>query len=320
MSQTSHGASALLESPVEERSFVMSESAHRPVMLHEVLSMLNLKKRMIVLDATLGLAGHAQAILEKIIPGGKLIAMDKDEESLSLARKNLKSFPKTCLFVHDDFRNLDKGLDGCRINGIDAALFDLGISSYQLDSPGRGFSIKAEGPLDMRMDQRSFVSAYDLINNLTEDEISSILWRFGEERFSRRIARTFVKAREKGLLSSTSQVAELVMKVLPYKARFQRIHPATRTFQALRIAVNRELDALDEGLKKAALYLNKKGRIVAISFHSLEDRIVKENFRQLVKTGCFKLIVKKVLRPTFDEMRDNPRSRSAKMRVIERVK
>jgi 16S rRNA (cytosine1402-N4)-methyltransferase len=205
------------------------------------------------------------------------------------------------------------------VAGVDAVLFDLGVSSYQLETADRGFSIKNEGPLDMRMDRKSFISAYDLLNTLTEEEIASILWKFGEERYSRRIARVLVSRRSKSPISSTKELADLVESVLPHKARFFRIHPATRTFQALRIAVNRELDALEEAIKKAALYLNKGGRIGIISFHSLEDRIAKDNFRQLAATGHYRLVFKKILRPSEDEARDNPRSRSARMRMIERM-
>lgn len=295
------------------------EILHKPVMLTEVLSMLNLKAGMVVLDATVGLGGHSAAIAEKISPKGKLICLDKDEESLSLASKNLGPFSNNCIFAQNDFRNSDKVIAEQGLKGVDAVLFDLGISSYQLDNPLRGFSIRGEGPLDMRMDRKGFISAYDLLNNLNEDEIAAILWRFGQERFSHRIAHRLVQMRAKAPVSSTKQLAEVVLDVVPYKARFNRIHPATRTFQALRIAVNRELDALDEALKKAGSILNKGGRICVISFHSLEDKIAKENFREFVKTGNFALVFKKVLRPSIDEMKANPRSRSAKMRVIERI-
>ena len=308
--------------PLEEgeRLLFMSEERHIPVMLQETLMYLNLRDGMVVVDATLGLGGHAAAILDKIAPHGKLIGVDKDEESLAVAQEKLKNFSKNCVFAHEDFRNLDKILDEAGETGIDAALFDLGVSSFQLDNPVRGFSIKNEGPLDMRMDRKSFISAYDLLSNLTEEELSSILWRFGQERFSHRLAHSFVQAREKAPLSSTKQLAELVVRAMPYKARFQRIHPATRTFQALRIAVNRELDALEEAIKKAALFLNKNGRLCVISFHSLEDKIVKENFKELLKTQRFKLVFKKILKPSEKEIRENVRSRSAKMRVIERIK
>ena len=313
--------SQLLEPSLEiDGGFPMQTYKHQPVMYKEVLSFLDLKDGMVVLDATLGLGGHAAGILEKITPHGRFIGIDKDAESLNMAQDNLKKFSKHCTFVQDDFRNFDKVLEGKSIRRVDAFLFDLGISSYQLDNAARGFGIRSEGPLDMRMDRNSFISAYDLLNNLTEEEISSVIWRFGQERFSRRIARAVVRRREKAPISSTKELVELVLNVLPYKLRFHRIHPATRTFQALRIAVNRELDALDEALKKTSLFLNKGGRVCVISFHSLEDKIVKDNFRELVKTGRYRLLFKKILRPQEEEISDNPRSRSAKMRVIERFK
>lgn len=313
--------SQLLEpSPEEDGGFPMRAYQHQPVMYKEVLSFLDLKDGMVVLDATLGLGGHAAGILEKITPHGRFIGIDKDAESLNEAQEKLKKFSKHCIFVQDDFRNFDKVLEEKRIRRVDAFLFDLGISSYQLDNAARGFGIRSEGPLDMRMDRNNFISAYDLLNNLTEEEISSVLWRFGQERFSRRIARAVIRRRAQAPISSTKELAELVLEVLPYKARFHKIHPATRTFQALRIAVNRELDALDEALKKTSLFVNKGGRVCVISFHSLEDKIVKENFRELVKTGRYRLLFKKVLRPQEEEISDNPRSRSAKMRVIERFK
>ena len=313
--------SQLLEPFLEvDGGFIMRSFQHQPVMYKEVLSFLNLKDGMVVLDATLGLGGHAAGILKKITPHGRFIGIDKDAESLKIVQEKLKKFSKHDIFVQEDFRNFDKVLEEKKIRRVDAFLFDLGISSYQLDNAERGFGIRSEGPLDMRMDRNSFISAYDLLNNLTEEEISSILWRFGQERFSRRIARAVVRRREKAPISFTKELAELVLNVLPYKARFHKIHPATRTFQALRIAVNRELDALDEALKKTSLFITKGGRICVISFHSLEDKIVKENFRELVKTGRYRLLFKKVLRPQEDEISDNPRSRSAKMRVIERFK
>jgi len=298
----------------------MQESLHKPVMEEEVLRFIHPRDGMVIVDATLGLGGHASAMAERLQPSGRLIMIDKDEESIAAAKERLQKSRAHCDFVHDDFRHLDRILDGLGIEGADAFLFDLGISSFQLDNPVRGFSIRAEGPLDMRMDRSGFISAYDLLNNLTEEEIASILWKFGQERFSRRIARSIVRARHSGPITSTKELADAVLRALPYKSRFQRIHPATRTFQALRIAVNRELDSLDEALKKAALYLNKGGRICVISFHSLEDKIAKENFRALSRTERFRPVFKKIMRPSPEEISRNPRSRSAKMRVIERVK
>lgn len=309
-----------MQTLVPENEAFMQDRLHEPVMLKEAIETLRLKDGMVVLDCTLGLGGHALEIIKKIAPKGKLFALDKDGESMSIAKEALKKYSSNCVFIHDDFRNLDTALAPFDDIGFDAVLFDLGVSSYQLENSSRGFSFQEEGPLDMRLDRKSFISAYDLLNNLTEEEIASIIYRFGQDRFSYRIARGIVKERQRVPISSTRQLAELIVKSLPHKFRFKRIHPATRTFQALRIAVNRELEALDVALKKAALYLNKGARISVISFHSLEDKIVKENFRALVKTGCFSLIVKKILRPKDEEIARNPRSRSAKMRVIERVK
>ncbi len=292
---------------------------HKPVMCAEVLAALALEPGEVVVDATLGLGGHAAALLPEIAPGGRLIGIDKDEEALTLARGRLEQWSACCDIVHDDFRHLERVLDRCRVDGIDAALFDLGVSSYQLETPERGFSFQAEGPLDMRMDRHGFISAYDLVNTLTEEELASILYKFGEERFSRRIAHALVAIRRRAPIASTRQLADVVWKATPFKARRRRLHPATRTFQALRIAVNRELESLDEALKKAAVYLNKGGRCVVIAFHSLEDRIVKENFKALEKTGRFRRVAKKVVRPAADEVCANPRSRSARLRVIERI-
>ena len=303
----------------EESETTMQERRHKPVMLKEALSFLELKDGMVAVDCTLGLAGHALGIAERIAPGGKLIAIDKDEESLKEAQGRLKQFSGNCLFVHDDFRNFDRVMAQYKIKRVDAVLMDLGVSSFQLESPARGFSIQQEGPLDMRMDRKSFICAFDLLNNLTEEEISSILWKFGQERFSHRIARSVVRARQKTPISSTKDLTEIVLAAMPYKARFQRIHPATRTFQALRIAVNRELDALDEALKKIPYFLSSGARLCVISFHSLEDKIVKEHFRELAKSGKFRLMFKKILRPSEEEIQENPRSRSAKMRVLERI-
>jgi 16S rRNA (cytosine1402-N4)-methyltransferase len=315
------GSTELLESICESDvgGLAMAEPNHKPVMLQEVISLLNLSPGKVVVDATLGLGGHAFSMIEKIIPDGFFIGIDKDEEAIEQARARLKCCCKDVTLVHEDFRNLGKVIDIAGVSGVDAVLFDLGVSSYQLECADRGFSIKSEGPLDMRMDRKSFISAYDLVNTLTEEEISSILWKFGEERYSRRIARVLVSRRMKAPISSTKELADLVVSAMPHKGGFHRIHPATRTFQALRIAVNRELDALEVALKTAALYLNKCGRICVISFHSLEDRIVKDHFRQLAATGHYRLVFKKILRPSEEETQDNPRSRSARMRMIERM-
>jgi len=295
------------------------EIVHRPVMLEEVLSFLKLKNGMVVVDATIGMGGHAVEIVKKISPRGVLIGIDRDNESIEKAKQRLKDYSSQCRFVYDNFRNIDQILDSLNIKHVDGVILDLGVSSYQLENPIRGFSFINEGPLDMRMDRSNSTSAFDLINNLTQNELASILWKFGQERFSNRIARMIVRKREEAPIDTTTDLANLISKAMPYQKRHQRIHPATRSFQALRIAVNRELEALEVFLQKISKYMNKKGRICIISFHSLEDRIAKVNFRNLAKTEKFRLIVKKPLIPKDEEIKTNHRSRSAKLRVLEKI-
>jgi 16S rRNA (cytosine1402-N4)-methyltransferase len=288
-------------------------------MLEEVLSFLNLKDGMVVVDATIGIGGHASQIIKRISPHGKLIGIDKDSESLEIAKERLKEYRSQCIFVHDNFSYIDKILSSLGIKGVDAVLLDLGVSSFQLDDYHRGFSFIKEGPLDMRMDRTEPLSAFDLINNLSQKEISSILWQFGQERFSNRIAKIIVDQRNNSAINTTTHLASLVLKAVPYPRKNFRIHPATRTFQALRIAVNHELEALGIFLSKIDKFLKAEGRICILSFHSLEDRIAKINFRNLSQTGEFKLILKKPLTPQQGEIKDNPRSRSAKLRVLQRL-
>lgn len=298
----------------------VNKMEHKPVMSKEVLASLNLKPGQTVLDCTLGTAGHSLLMLEKIMPQGRLIGVDRDNESLDYARQRLNDFGENVTFIHDDFRNFDNILSGLKIERVDAMLFDLGISSFQLDKKERGFSIKLDAPLDMRMDRTSYISAYDLINNLTEEEISSILKTFGEERWHNRIARFLVRARQVEPIATTAQLSTVVLRAIPHKARhYQRIHPATRAFQAFRIAVNRELESLEEALVKSIDYLNIGGRIVVISFHSLEDRIVKNVFKKFHQEHRAKLIYAKPQVADFEEVKENPRARSAKLRAIERI-
>jgi len=292
---------------------------HKPVMCNEVLGRLNLKPGKTIVDCTIGTAGHAKKILERITPGGKLIGIDRDADSLSLAEQNLREFKSSYVLVKEDFRNLDSVLQNLKIRKADGILFDLGISSFQLDNPNRGFSIREDGPLDMRMDKDSYISAYDLVNSLSEREISSILRNFGQERWHSRIAHLMVEKRNTAPISSTKELSEIIVKCIGYKYRGQKIHPATRTFQAIRIAVNRELEALDIALEKAIHLLKQRGRICVISFHSLEDRIAKEKIRKCSKEQLLNIITKKPLRPTDQEIETNVRSRSAKLRVAERI-
>lgn len=298
---------------------VMMNTKHKPVMLKEAIEALNLKPGMTIVDATIGTGGHSLEIAGKIFPGGRLIGIDRDEDSLAIAKENLREFGEGVSFIHSDFRGMEGILNSLNLTKIDGILMDLGISSYQLDSLDRGFSFRYDAPLDMRMDKTSYISAYDLVNNLTEKEISDILWQFGEERWHNRIARLLIREREHNPVATTGQLKDIVMKSIPYRfSGSSRIHPATRTFQALRIAVNRELEALKEVLDKLPYFLNNQARVCVISFHSLEDRIVKHNFRDLAKEGVYKIISKKPLEPSEGEAQDNPRSRSAKMRIAQK--
>lgn len=292
---------------------------HNPVMLNEAKAYLELKPGKIIIDATVGTGGHSEELLKGIIPGGRLIGLDRDEDSLAIARERLSAFGSACTLVYSNFTDIDAVLKKLKLKAVDGILFDLGISSFQLDNPERGFSFQAGGPLDMRMDRKGCISAYDLVNNLTEEEISGLLWSFGQERWHNRIARFLVKEREKHPIATTRELCDIVARAVPYKYQHYRIHPATRTFQAMRIAVNREIEALETAMHKALGLLNKNGRICAISFHSLEDRVVKLALRKAAQEGKVKLVIPKPIGPQEEEIRDNPSSRSAKMRVAERL-
>ncbi|MFA4993285.1 MAG: 16S rRNA (cytosine(1402)-N(4))-methyltransferase RsmH [Candidatus Omnitrophota bacterium] len=300
---------------------MVEEKLHIPVMLSEVIDYLDLKPGQIIVDATLGTGGHSLEILKRITPGGRLIGIDRDEDSLAVCRQRLSEFSGSCEFVHANFVDLDQVLGNLGIDKIDGIVFDLGISTYQLKDAERGFSFQQEGPLDMRLDKSSYISAYDLVNNLNESEISHMLWSFGQERWHNRIAHLLVEERRNQPISTTSQLADLVMRAIPYRYRrsYYRIHPATRTFQAVRIAVNRELEILESAIKKAVAILKKKAKICVISFHSLEDRVIKHTFRALKAEGLIDIITAKPLTPAEAEVAANPSSRSSKFRVAERI-
>jgi len=295
------------------------ELIHAPVMLKEILKYLDPKPGQTVLDCTIGLGGHSQEILKMISPRGRLIGIDRDSESLSLTDKRLKKINKSYKLIWEDYRNLNKIMSDLELERADGILFDLGASSYQLENPERGFSIKFDGPLDMRMDRQSFISAYDLVNSLSEKEISSILKTFGQEHWHNRIANVLVRQRSKTPISTTKQLTNIVLQAMPYRQRRLRIHPATRTFQAFRIAVNRELEALEIALDKSLEFLKPNGNLCVISFHSLEDRIVKNKFRQFAKEGILKILTKKPLMSEAEEVGVNPRCRSAKLRVAQKL-
>ena len=300
---------------------MVEEKLHIPVMLHEVIDYLDPAPGQIIVDATLGTGGHSLEILKKIIPGGRLIGIDRDEDSLAICRQRFSEFSGSYELVHANFVDLDQILEKLGIDKIDGIIFDLGISTYQLKDIERGFSFQQEGPLDMRMDKSSYISAYDLVNNLNENEISHLLWSFGQERWHNRIAHLVVEERRNQPISTTRQLADLVMRAIPYRYRkgYYRIHPATRTFQAVRIAVNRELEILESSVKKAVAILRKKAKICVISFHSLEDRVIKHTFRALKADGLVDIITAKPMTPADSEVAANPSSRSSKFRVAERI-
>jgi len=268
-----------------------------------------------------GYGGHAESLLEHTDPGTKVIGLDRDEAALAFCKEKLMRFGERAVLVKGNHRDLNTHLSrlgGCRVDG---ALFDLGVSSPQFDTPARGFSFQYEGPLDMRMDQSSGPTAAELVNTCPEGELADIIFQYGEERYSRRIARAIVRTRERTPIETTGDLASVIAASVPLSYRHGRIHCATRTFQALRIAVNRELESLEPSLRDAVDVLAPGGRICAISFHSLEDRIVKHTFRSLAQGAepTLSLLTKRPIVPADEECRVNPRARSAKLRVAERI-
>lgn len=290
---------------------------HVPVMAKEVVGFLDPQPGDIIVDATIGCGGHAKLILERVRPNGRLIGIDQDEEAIGFSRENLKEYSDSLFLVNENFKNLEGIFNQLEIKKIDGILFDLGVSSLQLDTAERGFSIKYDVALDMRMDKKSRLSAFDLVNNLSFEELSGILKVYGEERFHARIARAIVEQRKKTLIATTGELAEIVLRAQP-PHKFQRIHPATRAFQAFRIAVNNELGSFDIALKGCVKFLNPGSKICVLSYHSLEDRIAKHVFRDFEKQAVLRRITKKPLRPSQAELARNPRARSAKLRVAEK--
>lgn len=314
---------------------------HLPVMLAECLELLAPRSGDTLVDATLGLGGHASAILERIGPGGCLLGLDRDPEALRLAEARLR---EACdgwgwgacpvRTAQSDFRRLGETLDGLGIASVRGCLFDLGVSSMQLDLPERGFSFRVSGPLDMRMDPSAHPSAADLVNELPEAELARLIWEYGEERYSRRIARRIVERRRSAPLETTQDLVDAVWGAYPPGERHGRIHPATRTFQALRIAVNDELAAIEPALTAAVDHLAPGGRIVVLAYHSLEDRIVKRTFEYLAgRCRCpeevpvcacgarerVQILTRKPRQPSEVEIARNPRARSARLRAVERL-
>jgi 16S rRNA (cytosine1402-N4)-methyltransferase len=308
------------------------QAIHKPVLLQEVLQYLIRDKKGIYVDCTVGEGGHSEAILSRLSAKGRLIGIDKDGEQLEAAQERLKKYGDRCLLFKEDFRNLTNILNAYEIDFVDGILMDLGVSSYQLSDPQRGLSFQRDGPLDMRFDRSEKISAVELINRLSQSKLYEIIKKYGEERWAQRIAREIVRYRKHKRIETTKDLSQLIAKVVPGSRR-SRIHPATRTFQAIRVAVNKEIEGLKETIMGLASRLKEGGRIVIISFHSLEDRQVKDAFRSLANTDyssqgelqcseekklLFRILTRRPIRPTREEMESNSRSRSARMRVTER--
>jgi 16S rRNA (cytosine1402-N4)-methyltransferase len=307
---------------------------HKPVMVREVLELLRCGPGRIYVDGTVGGGGHALAILNASSPDGILIGIDRDDDALSESEKVLHAFGERKILLKGNFADVDRILAGLRIGPVDGLLLDLGVSSHQLDTVERGFSFSSDAPLDMRMDRRGKVRAADLVNGLAEKELARVIRDYGEEIKAARIARAIAARRKIAPIETTSELAALIAKTAGATGRRGKIHPATRTFQALRIAVNEELENLHGAIIRGVPCLNKGGRFSIISFHSLEDRIVKNAFRSLEK-GCIcpadlplcrcgrepqlKVLTKRPVTPGSGEIEDNPRSRSAKLRTAERI-
>ena len=295
---------------------------HAPVMTAEVLQYLQPERGGVFVDCTVGLGGHARALLEA--GATRLLGLDRDRDALDVARQTLAPWAARVDLVHADYREVDTILDARKIATIDGALADLGVSSLQLDAPGRGFSFQRDEPLDMRMDQSSGDRAADLLARATERELADAIFQYGEERYSRRIARALVAARQDAPVSTTGRLASIVRRAIPRRG-FMRIDPATRTFQALRIWLNRELEGLDHFVAAIANRLRIGARLAVITFHSLEDRIIKRTFRDLAsdvpeaRPAGVSVLTKKPITPGNDELERNPRARSAKLRVAEKV-
>ncbi|MDO8683893.1 MAG: 16S rRNA (cytosine(1402)-N(4))-methyltransferase RsmH [Armatimonadota bacterium] len=307
---------------------------HKPVLLSEAVSYLSPKPGGIYADCTLGGGGHAEEILRRSSPDGVLVGIDRDEAAIQESSKRLSEFGERVRLVHGDFRNLAEILENLRIAKLDGVLYDLGVSSFQLETAERGFSLMKDAPLDMRMDRTNPVTAADLLNRLSEKELADLIFTNSDERWSRRIAKRIIEERKKNPILTTKRLVDLIAGAIPRKAWPPGIHPATRTFQALRIAVNSEMEALEEGLVAGVEALAVGGRAVVISYHSGEDRIVKRIFRlmsghcecpsDLPVCACeakktIEVLTKKPVVPTPEEIVGNPRARSAKLRAAVKI-
>jgi len=308
------------------------EFKHVPVLLDEVISGLKIDPNGIYVDGTLGGAGHSLEIVKRL-ETGKLIGIDQDENALKKARETLKEYEDRVIFVHSNFENIDRVLNELGIDKIDGMLMDIGVSSHQLDEASRGFSYHNDSKLDMRMDRTKRFSAWNVVNEYSEDDLASIIWDFGEEKWAKRIAKFIIEERKNKNIDTTLDLVEVLKKAIPAGARKDN-HPGRKTFQAIRIEVNRELEVLTKVIPKVVSRLNKGGRLCIITFHSLEDRIVKDMYRELFK-DCIcppelpicmcdkkreiKIITRKPIIASSGEIERNPRSRSAKLRIAEKI-
>ncbi len=309
------------------------EFNHVSVLLNECIENLNIKPDGIYVDGTMGGAGHSLEIVKKLSRKGMLIGIDRDEEALAVAEERLKNF-NNVKYVHDNHDNIDEIIKDLNIKGVDGILLDLGVSSYQIDEKTRGFTYMDDGPLDMRMDKSQKLTAEYIVNNYKEQDLARIIFEYGEEKFSRKIARNICEYRKNKKIETTGELVKIIEKSIPGKFREKNSHPAKRTFQAIRIEVNNEIEPLYNTVKNSITALNSKGRLCVITFHSLEDRMVKKAFidaegkctcpKDLPYCVCGnvslgKIITKKPILPTEKEMQENSRSRSAKLRVFEKI-
>lgn len=307
---------------------------HEPVLAEEVLSFLPRPEGAVYVDGTVGGGGHALRILEETPPGARLIGIDRDDEALGESEKRLRTFRGRVVLIRGDFADMETLLGDLGIGKVDGILLDLGVSSHQLEHAGRGFGFSQNGPLDMRMDRREGQTAFDLVHGLSEEDLRDLLYRYGEEGEARGIARAIMARRKESAIESTSDLAAIVSGAVSPRRRHGRRHPATKTFQALRITVNRELESLRKALDGGSRLLNRGGRFLVISYHSLEDRMVKESFRLLEnpcvcppglpRCACGRrkqgvVLTKRPLMPREEEVLRNPRARSARLRVMERI-
>ncbi len=295
---------------------------HTPVLVQEVVGFLQCSPGRLYLDATLGDGGHAEAILQASAPTGRLIGLDRDQEAVEVARKRLSEYRDRVILVHEHFAHMADVLGQHHLQQVDGIIFDLGVSLRQLMQADRGFSFQLDGPLDMRMDRSQPLTAEELIRRSSEKELADIIFRYGQERWAKRIAKAIVQARRRQPIKTTRELVEIILRVVPRGRSHSRLHPATRTFQALRIAINQELNHLEATLEEACRLLNRGGRLCVIAFHSLEDRIVKKTLRRLSSQedrALVRILTPKPLQSSPAEIQVNPRSRSARLRVAEKI-